>query len=72
METGDQSPSFDLKLMKFLMDLVGLGRLELPTSRLSGVYSNQLSYRPVSAARLGKVIATPFAVKLTHLDTCNF
>lgn len=29
---------------------MGLGRLELPTSRLSGVYSNQLSYRPVSAA----------------------
>ena len=29
---------------------VGLGRLELPTSRLSGVCSNQLSYRPVSSA----------------------
>ena len=28
--------------------LVGLGRLELPTSRLSGVRSNQLSYRPVA------------------------
>ena len=26
--------------------LVGLGRLELPTSRLSGVRSNQLSYKP--------------------------
>ena len=26
--------------------MVGLGRLELPTSRLSGVRSNQLSYRP--------------------------
>ena len=26
--------------------VVGLGRLELPTSRLSGVRSNQLSYRP--------------------------
>jgi hypothetical protein len=25
---------------------VGLGRLERPTSRLSGVRSNQLSYRP--------------------------
>ena len=25
---------------------VGLGRFELPTSRLSGVRSNQLSYRP--------------------------
>ena len=28
--------------------LVGLGRLELPTSRLSGVRSNRLSYRPQS------------------------
>ena len=27
-------------------DVVGLGRLELPTSRLSGVRSNHLSYRP--------------------------
>ena len=27
-------------------NLVGLGRLELPTSRLSGVRSNHLSYRP--------------------------
>jgi hypothetical protein len=26
---------------------MGLGRFELPTSRLSGVRSNQLSYRPV-------------------------
>ena len=27
--------------------MVGLGRFELPTSPLSGVRSNQLSYRPV-------------------------
>ena len=26
--------------------VVGLGRIELPTSRLSGVRSNHLSYRP--------------------------
>ena len=31
--------------------MVGLGRLERPTSRLSGVRSNQLSYRPESHAR---------------------
>ena len=30
--------------------MVGLGRFELPTSRLSGVRSNQLSYRPVLVA----------------------
>ena len=28
------------------LDMVGLGRFELPTSPLSGVRSNQLSYRP--------------------------
>ena len=28
------------------INLVGLGRFELPTSPLSGVRSNQLSYRP--------------------------
>ena len=28
------------------LELVGLGRFELPTSPLSGVRSNQLSYRP--------------------------
>jgi hypothetical protein len=27
-------------------EMVGLGRVELPTSPLSGVRSNQLSYRP--------------------------
>ena len=27
--------------------MVGLGRLELPTSRLSGVRSNHLSYKPL-------------------------
>ena len=29
-----------------LEEVVGLGRFELPTSPLSGVRSNQLSYRP--------------------------
>src|SRR5438309_5534976 len=31
-----------------LNHMVGLGRVELPTSRLSGVRSNQLSYRPIT------------------------
>jgi hypothetical protein len=31
--------------------MVGLGRVELPTSRLSGVRSNQLSYRPLGLFR---------------------
>src|SRR5262249_4726380 len=38
------SPFFQIRNSKSL--LVGLGRVELPTSRLSGVRSNQLSYRP--------------------------
>ena len=37
-------------------NLVGLGRFELPTSPLSGVRSNQLSYRPKASAH---VTATP-------------
>ena len=34
-------------LTRALPKLVGLGRFELPTSPLSGVRSNQLSYRPL-------------------------
>ena len=36
------------KVLSIFMDMVGLGRFELPTSRLSGVRSNLLSYRPMS------------------------
>ena len=32
--------------------MVGLGRLELPTSRLSGVRSNHLSYKPVAVDKI--------------------
>ena len=32
-------------------EMVGLGRFELPTSRLSSARSNQLSYRPIESAR---------------------
>ena len=39
--------------VKVLMaKMVGLGRFELPTSPLSGVRSNQLSYRPAGCARV--------------------
>ena len=34
--------------------MVGLGRVELPTSPLSGVRSNQLSYRPSLATSAGR------------------
>jgi hypothetical protein len=39
------SPFF--KVFRGYSKMVGLGRLELPTSPLSGVRSNQLSYRPI-------------------------
>lgn len=44
--------------------MVGQGRLELPTSRLSGVYSNQLSYWPLRC-KSGKIKVSPFSVKVT-------
>ncbi len=42
--------------------LVGLGRFELPTSPLSGVRSNQLSYRP-KVSRFLNVIKTQVQVR---------
>ena len=46
-------------------DLVGLGRFELPTSRLSSARSNQLSYRPVTGisyqmSAIRKVLITDY------------
>jgi hypothetical protein len=38
--------SYSPKTKTYGDNLVGLGRFELPTSPLSGVRSNQLSYRP--------------------------
>jgi hypothetical protein len=42
--------------------LVGLGRLELPTSRLSSARSNQLSYKPLTReAAMARSRLTPAA-----------
>ena len=46
-----QSPA-DRKALRGYCLPMGLGRLELPTSRLSGVRSNHLSYRPHNTFRL--------------------
>ena len=46
----------DGEAIKSWSDLVGLGRFELPTSPLSGVRSNQLSYRPVVARFLSSCL----------------
>ena len=45
--------------------LVGLGRLELPTSPLSGVRSNQLSYRPILRYKLS-LAADSLQLLLAH------
>jgi hypothetical protein len=42
---GPFSRFADGPILLLLVDM-GLGRVELPTSRLSGVRSNHLSYRP--------------------------
>ena len=46
-ETCERKALTFLELSRVRYDVVGLGRLELPTSRLSGVRSNLLSYRPI-------------------------
>jgi hypothetical protein len=52
--------------------MVGLGRFELPTSRLSGVRSNQLSYRPahLSCRSADDLLTLPqrFVVRERHKD----
>ena len=46
--------------------MVGLGRFELPTSRLSGVRSNQLSYRPARVDRRRSNQALSAAIHLSE------
>src|SRR5438477_11769870 len=48
-QTGTLPNHLQLKFqnLRSKISVVGLGRVELPTSRLSGVRSNQLSYRPL-------------------------
>ena len=48
---GPYRAGFRSALSSVVQRVVGPGRFELPTSRLSGVRSNQLSYGPSGAAR---------------------
>src|SRR3989440_1333108 len=48
--------------------LVGLGRFELPTSRLSSARSNQLSYKPGSEDR-GRMTENRPSIHLCHLTS---
>ena len=41
--------------------MVGLGRFELPTSRLSSARSNQLSYRPNHVTHVGNSMSVTLA-----------
>lgn len=45
--------------IRFGTNVVGLDRFELSTSRLSGVRSNQLSYRPIRSARFSTYLQDP-------------
>ena len=52
-----------------MSQLVGLGGLEPPTSRLSGVRSNQLSYRPISVElRVFTDLSKPNNVRYQSVD----
>ena len=51
---------------------MGPGRLELPTSRLSGVRSSQLSYEPVNFSRLPKGQMPGGRLEPNHLVNINF
>jgi len=51
------------------LKVVGLGRFELPTSPLSGVRSNQLSYRPGKMPR--SLAAEAPAALLLHRSTAQ-
>ena len=54
IEISSLSLSDDRPLMHESLALVGLGRLELPTSRLSSARSNQLSYKPAPGVRVSR------------------
>ena len=45
--------ALDTRVDEIVEEVVGLGRLELPTSRLSSARSNQLSYKPDEASSSG-------------------
>jgi hypothetical protein len=45
---------------------VGLGRLELPTSRLSSARSNQLSYKPLTPNSRFKDLRLGASIKMQH------
>jgi hypothetical protein len=60
MRTGNCADSSARRPHISVVRVVGLGRFELPTSRLSGVRSNQLSYRPALQRAIENSIRATF------------
>ncbi len=58
-----------MQLINIKKKLVGLGRLELPTSRLSGVRSNHLSYRPQSIETTDETVGNKYKKRVLKTTT---
>ena len=54
--------------LRYVEIMVGLGRLERPTSPLSGVRSNHLSYRPVTAIKTASGLDFVITLKASGKD----
>src|SRR5262245_50231131 len=66
--------NFKLQIPNLNFEIVGLSRFELLTSRLSGVRSNQLSYRP-SGSLCRKIKPLGLLVKWLYgiwLNACSY
>ena len=61
---------FSVLTIIYLTIILSLGRLELPTLRLSGVHSNQLSYRPLYM--LGKTRTLNFRIRSSALYPLSY
>ena len=56
-------------IQTIIIDCLGLSGLEPPTSRLSGVRSNRLSYKPIFPAKvLTLAFSSPFGVKICQFS----
>ena len=61
-------PQRFFSLLPFGKSLVGLSGLEPPTSRLSGVRSNRLSYKPFSDSQLFRFPLIPTVVEMRRIE----
>ena len=61
-------PQRFFSLLPYEKSLVGLSGLEPPTSRLSGVRSNRLSYKPFSDSQLLRFPLIPTVVEMRRIE----